>query len=226
MSGGASKVEIEKWRVAIAMVLLFSFYMLIIFVHQPDDSQFDGPLLESIYCNRSRSLVPIFETITLGGSWIVIVAVVAAAATVLLWRRMPKTAAFVAAEVAVIWIFCEWVKLAIKRPRPDLGADVTGLGYSFPSAHTMVGISLYMTLAFVASSFTESRTKKAIVWISASVFCALLGFSRLFLGVHYPTDVLGGALLGTAWVILTREVWMKYVRPEESKTSKRFKIEK
>jgi undecaprenyl-diphosphatase len=207
------KETIGRWLVAISLVLYLSFFCLMMLTTFESVENFDISALESIYVNRSESLLPVFETITLAGSWIGIFAVVAVAVGILLWRHMPKTAAFIGAEVAVIWVLCEWIKLAIKRQRPDLGADVAGLGYSYPSAHTLVGISLYMTLAMVASTFTESRVKKSAIWISASVFCALLGFSRLYLGVHYPTDVLGGALLGAAWVILMREVWIKYVRP-------------
>jgi undecaprenyl-diphosphatase len=101
-----------------------------------------------------------------------------------------------AAQVAV-----ELAKELISRPRPG-GADaiVDPSGFSFPSAHSASAVALYLMLAVIAAGLLKPRLR-ILAYIAAALVVALVGFSRVYLGAHYPTDVLAGWLLGGVIVI-------------------------
>lgn len=116
-------------------------------------------------------------------------------------------------QVAALLIFnsigvrlLNWLlKYIIARPRPDLEHLVHVSYYSFPSGHAMNSTAFFGFLAYLL----HRRLKKAgrpttgRLWITAAVLVFLIGISRIYLGVHYPIDVLGGFLAGGAWLFFT-----------------------
>ena len=92
------------------------------------------------------------------------------------------------------------LKRFFRRERPRLLAHLENVtSTSFPSGHSMASSSLYVTLAFVASRSRRLRKRRAALLAGAGAFATLIGTTRVYLGVHWPTDVLGGLSLGTAW---------------------------
>jgi undecaprenyl-diphosphatase len=99
------------------------------------------------------------------------------------------------------WFISQTSKLIFSRPRPDVvphNAEV--FSASFPSGHAMVSAVVYLTLASVLSRTTDDPRIKLYVLSLAFLMTAAIGFSRVYLGVHWPSDVLGGWALGAAWV--------------------------
>lgn len=93
------------------------------------------------------------------------------------------------------------VKVAVSRPRPSLKAPVaTAFGMSFPSGHAMLSAVIYGAILLVALPLLRSRRAKAVASSAVLVLVLAIGISRLVLGVHYITDVLGGWVLGVAWL--------------------------
>lgn len=93
------------------------------------------------------------------------------------------------------------LKLATTRPRPTLDPLIAENFYSFPSGHSMNSFIFFMTLAYFYYHF--SRNKRLSLWtfFIAGIIVNLVGISRIYLGVHYPSDVLAGYLAGFLWLI-------------------------
>lgn len=126
-----------------------------------------------------------------------------AAAVGFLWlQRRRGTALFVLASVGSGMMLSNTAKLLFDRPRPDLvphGSYVYTA--SFPSGHTLMATVTYLTLAvLLARGFAETRLKAYVIGLAVFVTFAV-GVSRVYLGVHWPTDVAAGWAAGAAWAL-------------------------
>ena len=102
------------------------------------------------------------------------------------------------------------------RKRPTLLAHLERVkSTSFPSGHAMASASLYLTLAFVAARSRPLRARRGTWLAAASALAASVGASRVYLGVHWPTDVLGGLALGTAWACVAEAAFDQGGLPRE-----------
>ncbi|RZL29966.1 MAG: phosphatase PAP2 family protein [Rubrivivax sp.] len=91
------------------------------------------------------------------------------------------------------------LKLIYARPRPDVVAyDSYVYSHSFPSGHSTMAAATFLTLATLIASLEPKRRTKALVYILAAILIVAIGFSRVYLAVHWPTDVLAGWTLGSA----------------------------
>ena len=88
------------------------------------------------------------------------------------------------------------------RIRPIKYFQIDEIGFSFPSGHSMVAISSYFILTYVLFKDKPWKGKKIFAWICTTLLVLSIGFSRIYLGVHWPTDVIGGLSLGFIWVYL------------------------
>lgn len=121
-----------------------------------------------------------------------------------LWlRRMYGAMALVLAATISGLVASLVLKGAFHRPRPEL---VPHLSYvyttSFPSGHAMLSATVFLTLGALLGRFFEDRVLKAYFLLVAGTLTVLVGASRVYLGVHYPTDVLAGWTAGLAWAIV------------------------
>jgi membrane-associated phospholipid phosphatase len=99
-------------------------------------------------------------------------------------------------------------KRFFRRKRPTLLAHLENVGStSFPSGHSMAAASLFLTLAFVASRSRRLRERRAALLTGAGALAASVGATRVYLGVHWPSDVLGGLTLGTAWACVAEAIF-------------------
>jgi undecaprenyl-diphosphatase len=97
----------------------------------------------------------------------------------------------------------EGLKMGFNRPRPDLVAHVVETtSMSFPSGHAMLSAVTYLTLGALIARTQEKKRLRGYVLGAAVLLTLLIGASRVYLGVHWPTDVLAGWCLGAAWALL------------------------
>ena len=94
------------------------------------------------------------------------------------------------------------LKIAFRRARPEPFFDtVLPASYSFPSGHSLASFCFYGALAAIITARIEKLWLKTLVWLAAAIMILLIGISRIYLGVHYPSDVLAGFAVGLIWVI-------------------------
>ncbi len=121
----------------------------------------------------------------------------------LLMTHRRHSALLVALSVAGGTALSQVMKWGFDRPRPDLVPHGTAVyTQSFPSGHAMLSAIVYLTLgALLARTQARTRVKVFMLAVAAAV-TVLVGISRIYLGVHWPTDVLGGWMLGAAWAAM------------------------
>jgi undecaprenyl-diphosphatase len=137
------------------------------------------------------------------GSTGVLTVMVLAIAGFLAMTRKGHAALFVLVSVAGGVLISQVTKWAYARPRPDLvphGAEV--FSASFPSGHSMMSAVVYLTLGALLARTQSDRAVKAYILAVAVMLTALVGVSRVYLGVHWPTDVLAGWALGGLWALI------------------------
>ena len=144
-----------------------------------------------------------FENVTRLGN-IPVLAAVTAVAAILLWRRRLKAElellllAAVGAEILTVGL-----KLGFERERPFFPDPLaTESTYSFPSGHASVSLAVYGTIGYIAARHAATRRRQIAILAATTGLVLLIGFSRLYLGVHYLSDVIAGFSLGLAWVAL------------------------
>jgi undecaprenyl-diphosphatase len=148
----------------------------------------------------SRSLQEAMRDVTgLGGVTVMILVTVVSVLAFLMHRRRWH-AGILAMTVLLADISSEALKHLYGRPRPDLvphGSYVYSA--SFPSGHSTLSAATFLTLAMLIASLEPARGTKAMVFVLAGMLILAIGFSRVYLGVHWPSDVLAGWCLGAAW---------------------------
>jgi len=152
------------------------------------------------WVRESPHLVSGLKILTFFGSppwlWLLV-----APAALFTWRRHhARLAVFLVVTTLGGGLLDTIVKVAVDRPRPSLVDPVaTAHGKSFPSGHSMSSVIVYGALLLVFLPVVTRRLRPALIGAAVSLVAAI-GFSRLALGVHYITDVLGGYVLGLAWL--------------------------
>jgi undecaprenyl-diphosphatase len=95
------------------------------------------------------------------------------------------------------------MKQGFRRDRPFFEDPLaTASSFSFPSGHALVSLAVYGSLALVVARHTRSRRRAAAILAVAAIWILAIGFSRLYLGVHFLSDVLAGYAAGAAWLAL------------------------
>ena len=148
---------------------------------------------------RSDLGTEFFRFFTFLGSPAVALAVSAVACVALYRRRLLVQAALLPLVLGGAEFLNLGLKLAFHRPRPEV-AFVSIDTYSFPSGHAMVSTAAYGALAYIAWAYVRSPRGRMLLVAGTTVFVALICFSRLYLGVHYLSDVLAGAAGGLFWL--------------------------
>jgi undecaprenyl-diphosphatase len=137
----------------------------------------------------------------LGGT--AVVTLVSVAAALFLWMaRRPRSVALLLVAIAGGQILSLLLKRGYARPRPDLVPHESFVyTASFPSGHSMMSAVVYLTLGALLARVLPRRRMKLLVIVCALGATALTGVSRVYLGVHWPTDVLAGWAIGASWAV-------------------------
>jgi len=129
------------------------------------------------------------------------------AITGLFWNRVRSAAWTLPIAIAGAGLLIQLLKVIVARARPDLFAPlVAESGYSFPSGHSLIAVVVYGLLAYFAVHLVRNTAFRIGISVCAAVLVLLIGLSRIYVGVHYPTDVLAGWTAGVPWLIAC--IWL------------------
>jgi hypothetical protein len=105
-------------------------------------------------------------------------------------------------NLVVVTILNQLLKRLLQRPRPTEFRIIEENGYSFPSGHSMVSMAFYGYLIYLIYTFVKNEYLKWISIVLLSLLICLIGISRIYLGVHYTSDVLGGFLISISYLVI------------------------
>lgn len=148
----------------------------------------------------------------LGGVFLSTLATIAAV-TALLFLKLRREAVLFALTVALGWALNNTMKALIGRERPSLVPHLTdATGMSFPSGHSFASAMIYIGMALAFATLSQRHSVRATLILVAMIGSALIAWSRVLLGVHYPSDVIAGWLGGAAWAFAANALLYRPVR--------------
>ena len=189
-------------------ILLFVFLVLAGEVMEGETLAFDKKILQAFRSpdDPSQPIGPVWVTsalldlTALGGPTVLALVVLAVIGFLVLQARY-WTAFFIFMTAVSGEIVSVAMKGVFSRPRPSIAPHLReAFSSSFPSGHAMQSAIVYLTLGTILMRVAEKRVTKIYCLAMAMLLTLLVGVSRVYLGVHYPTDVIGGWMIGFVWV--------------------------
>lgn len=229
--------RLERWALAgfaLGMALVLSFVVLASEVAEGETHAFDEHILLMfrVVGDPSMPLGPpwlkeAIRDITALGSTSVLSIIVAGVVGFLVVMGLRHAALMVAVSVVSGVVLSNFLKAVFSRPRPELMPhDMVVYTASFPSGHTTLSAVVYLTLGALLCRTQASAAVKTYILCCAAFLTGIVGFSRVYLGMHWPTDVIAGWLVGGTWALLCWFVmlWLQSrgeVEPEQSRATER-----
>jgi undecaprenyl-diphosphatase len=194
-------------HLCIALFAAFIFAWLALMVLAGAPPQFDEAVRETVHSHGGPVLTAIMKSATmLGSGWFLW-----PAGTLIIYGLVRagrcRDAVLFAVSVLGADLIDQGLKLMFHRVRPEAYfGEAQPSGYSFPSGHAFVSFCFFLTLAEVLIRPEWPRRQRGLVWTVVIATTGVIGFSRVYLGVHYPTDVLAGHAAAIAWLSIVRLV--------------------
>lgn len=191
--------NLKKKKILIPLgVLSLLFIILTILVCTNTIEPLDNAASSFIISIRSPELTNTMNIITnISGSYALIVFTT----LFIILIKKKKYPLAITINLIAVFITSQLAKAIVERDRP-LDMLVSAPGYSYPSGHSMVGLAYFSFLSYLVIKYIPNKIVKIILPIVFTITILLVGFSRIYLGVHYLSDVLAGFLLGAIYLII------------------------
>lgn len=197
-------------KYVLSPIFLILFIIVLIFVLTNNTQYIDDKIYNFIFGLRSSGFDSFMKIITQLGNPLPVTIVF-----ILLFILLSGTKEnlfFVGCNTIITVSSNQLLKHIIRRARPDHLRLIIQNGYSFPSGHAMISICLYGAILYLINSKLKNKTIKILLSILLVLLIFLIGISRIYLGVHYPSDIIGGHLLSLSILILNVYILNKYFR--------------
>ena len=200
-----------KIRRTAAVIAAAGFFLMLMIVLGGNAAAVDDPVREAFYSVRSESLTAVVKIITYMGNWQTVTAV----CIVLLLVKGTRMTYGVPVSLCAISVSLinKCVKHLVERARPD---DIMHLveegGFSFASGHSATSMAVCLLLIYLVRKNMQAGKKADILTVLIAIPMLLIGPSRIYVGVHYPTDVIAGWCLGIVVAVIVIEVMEKTER--------------
>jgi undecaprenyl-diphosphatase len=196
----AKSVFLLLGALLVAATALFVFGWLAEEMLEGDTQQFDAFVRTAVHQLATPGLTRLMQVFSFLGSVAAVTTMCLVAICVSLYFRHARTAALLAITMLGVAVLDVALKHAFHRPRPVAFFGATPSSYSFPSGHALGSFCFYGMLAAILAARARGRGAKFCVWMAAVVLVGMIGFSRIYLGVHYPSDVIAGYCAAAVWV--------------------------
>lgn len=189
----------KRWIACTVFIVLFMVILVSILMGR---TLYIDTLIRGIIPNlRSDFFTKIFKILTYLGDKYFIALLVVVISGILYFKKYKAYAFVNCLNLFNIFVLNKGIKYLVRRERP-LDMLIEKDGYSFPSGHSMLSIGIYGLLIYFICKSNMSKKMKTILTTILSIIIVVVGYSRIYLGVHYPSDIFGGYLITAAYLII------------------------
>ena len=206
-------IKNSKWIILFLCIIIFLELALDVFQKEIMTKDVLGYKFISTYI-ISDFITPIAKVITQMGGAIALISITIA---LLLFLKNKKIGIAIAINLIVSTVLNLLLKNIVQRPRPTEYRMISETGYSFPSGHSMVSMAFYGFLIYVIYKQVENKKIKWGLIIALSILIATIGISRIYLGVHYTSDVLAGFTISVSYLVVYTSIVKKFILEREEK---------
>jgi membrane-associated phospholipid phosphatase len=199
-----------------ALIVLVLFGVLAEEVREGELQPVDDAIRTAVHGVSSPITTSILHTATQLGSPFFLIPMTMLISLVFLHLRRIRGAILLTATMVGVSLLNWVLKMFFQRARPTAFFGLsTPTSYSFPSGHSLASFCFYGALAALVAARLRSPLLRAVVWAAAVVIIIAVGFSRVYLGVHYPSDVIAGYATGFIWVLTVASADRVFRRADE-----------
>lgn len=194
----------ERWKyffigIVLAFISIIGFVNIIqYYFKQKGKLAMDIWAIDYVKSIENNSLNSFFKTITNIGDPISVIIITIVIVILLYVKKMKNESIFFALNILGVWLFNEALKASFKRDRPSVKL-IKATGYSLPSGHSMVFLAFSILAAYLILLYIDNRAKAYIISIALIILAIIIGLSRVYLRVHYLSDVLAGWAAAMFW---------------------------
>ncbi|MDF2716754.1 MAG: phospholipid phosphatase [Paenibacillus sp.] len=198
---------------AVSLICAIGFACIAIMIGANKIAAFDSRWIAFIQGLENEPLTKVLKFFTWIGTGLP-VAAISLLAAIFLYTVLGHRRELVLLMVVVggTWLLNYMLKLLFHRDRPTIYRIAEANGFSFPSGHSMVAFSLYGIIAYLLWTHIPLRAGRVALIAASSLFILTIGISRIYLGVHYPSDVIGGYLASGCWMFALIWLYDRYGR--------------
>jgi undecaprenyl-diphosphatase len=194
----------------VVVLATWAFFVIADAVHEGETESLDRKIVRAMRSDRDPSepigppwLAEVCRDVTALGGYAILIMLITGVCVLLQLLGRKASMHFLLAAVLSGYALSMSLKSLFQRPRPDFVVHLSHVdSSSFPSGHSMMSAVVYLTIGALLAVNTSRRSLKAFFLLVAVLLTVLVGLTRVFLGVHYPTDVLAGWAAGLAWATL------------------------
>ncbi|WP_252313299.1 phosphatase PAP2 family protein [Sinobaca sp. H24] len=199
----------KKWILLVCLSGLAAFIILAQDVAGGTSTAWEKPIIEAVRSWTNTFTTEIFKFITSLAS-VIFTTIVTTLLTLLFWVQKKWKKGWIAAvAVGGSGAVNYGLKNLFSRERPAVNQLIEADGFSFPSGHAMNALVMYGMIVIITVLIVKNAALKIAVAAAAVVLILLIGLSRIYLGVHYPGDVMGGFIVASMWLLITGSWYIK-----------------
>ena len=189
----------NHWKLILFFITMVLFYYFVDNYFENELAKLDNIVYSWIIYFKNNVVTWIMKFITMFCSTLVLFLI---SFSILIFVKNKKYAIYIGLNLIIVFFINTVVKLIVARPRPTGINLIDESGFSFPSGHAMVSVAFYGFLVYIIAHLKIKKSFRIAICSTLMILTGLIGISRIYLGVHYASDVFAGFSLGLAYLMI------------------------